>query len=710
MMPDVVRPGGIGKTTVTNFGGIDRRPDAEDWTLMDTENMTPAKWPRLAARKPRMSTSVAKTEDHWISDQFFHSVLAMDDVLLSVRYAGYIYYNYWNMCQASDHGEDTRLCRFGRKVILTKTKQIINLTWPLLGTKATTGELPGSQTAQEGDAWLVGTYGSRHIYVYESGSWVDKEPLVEDLEASVTLLSMEVMDGIYQDAPAEMNTIRLSAGTTGVDFTTKFKPGDAVTISGCAVQPRNNITATVREVKADELRFYENTFRMPGKSVYKVGAGGLIAGSLGQRVLFQVTGWYDDGGTGKVYFTLANNVPEGGWLEFWQASGTVGVDSFDEEGTLIESVTPSDTYDPELVPDGPKPLPFAEEDRTSETGYTEGNVSGITISRKWPELDGIFEHNNRLWGWKDRTIYASNIGDASNWNRFDGLADDAWSVTLQRPEPITGGISVHGLPTFFTEFRRFQVYGSAPAEYQLAEQDCHGVRKGCADAMAVVDGVLYYPSRFGIMADSGGVPESCGQALGGLRLIDAVAGSWGHEYWIAGEVDGDAGGWTDGDDVSLIYDTRSGIWIRDGERRFRSFAQTGGRFAAVQEGAGSGAPNPLTILHGDAPWTGFVGEETISWRLVSNVFTQAEPNRKRVHRIQIRAELATGSGLTVKIRYDSKGTWNTVWTVAGDDRRKSWYLPVLIRRCDHFMLQIEGSGGCVIHSIALETRKGSAVF
>lgn len=718
MLPDVVRPGGIGKTVMTRFGGIDLRPDAEDWTLFDTENMTPAKWPRLAARDPRPESNTERdpVTHMYTEEQYFNTILGVDDVLISVRGDGYIYSNDWRLCQAAEQSPEVRLCRFGRKVIILHTREMINLEWHLLGRKADESELPGSPA--EGDAWVVGDPGDsgQHIWRYEGGAWADKGLLLEPLEASVSLTAMDVVSGLYQNTAADMNTIRLGAGQTGVDFTKKFQPGDAVTISGCTVQPRNNITATVREVSENELRFYENTFTMRGLSIRHVGEGGLIAGSIGMKHLYQVTGFFDDGGSGDVYFTLTNNVAEGGWLEYWSASGEQGISVYDEDGTLQESVTPTDTYDPETIASGPNPLVFEEDTEAAGTGgYTEYNVNGITISKQWPEgLQNVFEHSNRLWGWKDRTIYASNLGDAGNWNRFDGLADDAWSVTIQRPEPITGGISVHGMPTFFTEERRFQVYGSAPAEYQLAEQDCHGVRKGCDRAMAVVDGVLFYPSRFGIMADSGAIPESCSQALGELRLSGAVGGGFGHEYWISGEADGvQSGQISAGDLYTMVYDTRSGIWIRDGEQRFLSFAAAGGRFYGVRKGEGAGAspPNPLTVLHGDAPWQGFfIDEDFVEWRLVTNVFTQEEPNRKRVHRIQIRAELATGSGLTVKIRYDSSGNWNTVWTVAGDNRRKSWYLPVLIRRCDHFMLWIEGSGGCVIHSIALETRKGSAIF
>lgn len=719
MLPDVVRPGGIGKAVVTRFGGLDLRPDAEDWTLMDTENMTPEKWPRLAAREPRPAsdTSPDPVTHSFRAEQFFSSLLGMDEVLISVRNDGYIFYNDWFLCEASKQTPEVRLCRFGRKIIILHTREIINLEWPLLGRQADESDLPGSP--EDGDAWVVGDAedSDQHIWRYESGAWVDKGLLMEPLEAEIEVTSPLICGTTYQGADADMNTIWADVQDSrmpGVPFDTLFHVGDAVTVSGCTRQPRNNQTYVIREISEDKLIFYENVFHGVDRAVYRVGNSTRPE----PGTLYKAAG-YLQGQQSRVYFELpaGTELQFGDELEYcdpnialsgWLAPELPFLLILRGGETIGGPIYPTETYDQAAYPAGGTELIFEAVENLGEgLDYREQR---ITIRRVWPELDGVFEHSNRLWGWKGQTIYASNLGDAANWFRYDGLADDGWSVTLQRPEPITGGISVHGLPTFYTEERRFQVYGSAPSEYQLAEQDCHGVRRGCAGAMAVVDGVLYYPSRFGIMADSGAIPESCSQALGELRLTDAAGGGFGHEYWISGVADGQNERFAVGDVYTLIYDNRSGIWIRDGEERFLSFAAAGGRFFAVQE-AETGQPNPLIVLHGDSPWQGFFVEEgLVAWRLLTNVFTQEEPNRKRVHRIQLRAELGDSAELTIRILYDSGGTWETVWAVDGTGVRRSWYLPVLIRRCDHFQLLIEGTGPCVIHSLALETRKGSAIF
>ena len=65
-----------------------------------------------------------------------------------------------------------------------------------------------------------------------------------------------------------------SITTTGTAF--PFREGDAVTISGCTVEPKNNLTIIIREISEDgkTLSFYENSFTIPEgeESVTETGA------------------------------------------------------------------------------------------------------------------------------------------------------------------------------------------------------------------------------------------------------------------------------------------------------------------------------------------------------------------------------------------------------------------------------------------------------
>ena len=54
--------------------------------------------------------------------------------------------------------------------------------------------------------------------------------------------------------------------------------------------------------------------------------------------------------------------------------------------------------------------------------FTEGSeAAGITIARPMPDIHYICEHENRLWGVGGDAIYASALGDPTNFNVFDGL-------------------------------------------------------------------------------------------------------------------------------------------------------------------------------------------------------------------------------------------------------------------------------------------------
>ena len=113
----------------------------------------------------------------------------------------------------------------------------------------------------------------------------------------------------------------------------------------------------------------------------------------------------------------------------------------------------------------------------------------------------------------------------------------------------------------------------------------------------------------------------------------------------------------------------------------------------------------------------YSGQETYhSSELVTNDYTLQQPNRKRVHRVQIRVRVSgmTRQSLGVSIMYDSSDTWETLYVIhpkgSTMNKKESFYIPVLPRRCDHFRLRFSGDAHWAIESLALELRQGSAIF
>jgi len=699
MLPDIVKGSGIRKVTQVRFGGYDRRPEAGDGTFYDTLNLTTEQYPLLASRGNWYKWA-GSTED-------VEAVYGTDHALIWVEHRDQLYYNGWLLSRIRDGIAHREIVQFGRKAVITGDNLLLDLTWPLLGIVEDPDDLP---EGTEGDAWAVGdaeaapgsTGWAKEIYVYTDGAWAAVGPLLQELEAEATLQNAYVGNGSYQDEPAEMNTIY----SPGAGFDQMFRAGDAVTISGCTAQPGNNQTLIIREVTPDALRFYEFSFNLPGQSVYTVPAGGLPMRTQGMvRIVYKGIGDFNDGGTGKALFVLP----------FDLAAGTKLIQTLMPDGTPRVSIQPYsnpefvylaipvDTVQPAEIQ---RDLQFVATEDQEQEGYYEGTV---TIRRSMPEMDVIFEGSNRLWGCKGSDIYASKLGDPSNWYHFDGTADDSWSLRVQSPGAFTGAICHDGYPTFFKERKRYKIYGTQPSEYQVAELDCNGVKAGCSKSLQVVAGVLYYLSPCGVMADSGALPRTCGEELGPDAVYtDAAAGvadTWYHISMLP------AGGTAH---EHFVLDTACGIWLRLGPNYIQSFVQAAGQLyglTGIETGDAQAEPELWSFrapsLGGAEDWELL---EMPYWMAETNDYVQEDPNRKRIHRVQIRARLDDGAKLEIGVKYDSEENWRTVKTVTGDGRKQSWYIPVRLRRCDHFRLRFRGwDGGCVLHSLALETMHGSAV-
>lgn len=724
MLPDIVKQSGIRKSTQVSFGGIDLRPEAADGTFAKTVNMTSDKSPVMASRPKRRETYQEGQVQVCVMQSMGDGIICNID--------GFLYYNMIGIGAAGIQG-DTEIIPFGHKFILPWTKEIVDLTVIPKGWKAGQAALP--QNAAEGDAWLLPNQSGvqtdpDELWVRKDGAWVNTGPIIKSLEASATISSLqaEFMCGTYQGEEAAWNTIR--CWDSDVKLGDLFKPGDAVTITGCKNQPWNNQTLVIREINRGELRFYENSFKQaylgrrlfyPDDFVLENSQWFRVVGEElpeDDRKYFQIDSTIKSNATSDIdapdlalYFRpeIWNTGTSGNMIVafyHWDQQN----DTYTYYGAATCHVNdPEDPQNPvsgdiedlEFEPLEKHPLSTHPAHSADEHYYEDS----IKISREWPEgLKGLFANANRLWGWCGHQIRCSKLGDPSNWDFFDGTAEDSWAVDVHDPDKFTGGISAHGYPTIFTEHKRFRIYGSQPDAFQLSEQDCNGVREGCAKSMVTFDGALYYVSRVGVMQDTGAAPVCVSEALGLLRLKDAVAGGHQKRYYVTGKDEA-------GTLHNLILDTRNGVWIDEGSRRVESYAVTHGLMHEA-EFTGSGDNVVMTIW---ARGTGSpLGDEStveqIDSVLETNDYTMNYANRKRVHRVQLRFVIGSGSSLAVAIQYDGDGTWHAVKTITGDGKKKSVYLPVIPHRCDHFRLKFTGSGEWELYSLALDLKQGSAMF
>lgn len=532
-LPSMIHADGIQKYRQTQFGGYDHTLGAGNGALWDMENMTGELHPLLSPRRRR-----------WIAGQLEKpNGLYAHDGLFWVDGDGFY-------AQGERKGTVTdcrkRFASLGAYIVILPDKAYYNR--------------------------LTGEFGS--------------------LEAEWSGAAV-IQDGSFAQEEAKANTIRAE----GADWAARFRAGDGVTISGCAVHPENNKTAVIREIDGDELRFYENVF-------------------------------------------------------------TIG-----------------------------------------EGGDSEGAVS---VKRCVPELEFICENENRLWGCKGDTIYACKLGDIFNWNVFDGVATDSYAVDVGSAGDFTGCCAYLGYPIFFKEEHIYKVYGSKPANFQVMGSASLGIETGSAGSVSIAGETLFYLARTGICAYTGGIPQSVAAPFGTQRFRAAVGGSDGKRYFVSMEDQ-------DGDWHLFVYDTQRGLWHREDGREMVGFAWDGELYfldaqgTLWMDGTARSAPEGCE-REGPVEWS-------VEWADFyeysgSSSSSAAIPQEKGIGKLLLRLELDEESVADILIQFDSDGAWRTVRSLDAHSKR-SWYLPIVPRRCDHFRIRLEGIGGCRVYSLTREVYTGS---
>lgn len=335
---------------------------------------------------------------------------------------------------------------------------------------------------------------------------------------------------------------------------------------------------------------------------------------------------------------------------------------------------------------------FVLEGEDGTNAYTEEGA--IAFTRSVPDMDIIFENDNRLWGCKGSTIYASKLGDPFNWNVFDGVETDAWSSPVLSEGDFTGGISYGGYPMFFKEKSVCKVYGTVPSEFRVMETAMIGVRDGCGCSLAVAGDTLFYLSRAGVCAYTGGVPTVIStNVFPHETLRNAVGGSDMVKYYLSCE-DGDGKG------VLLVYDTQRRMWHKEDDERVVGWAFDEG-VLYFMDADGTVFTEGLCGTMPD----GFTEEEAaaIEWTAEFGDFTVGSPNKKAVSKIEIRAEVE--GTMYVYLRYDG-----AEWIKAGEietQTKTSVCLPILPRRADHYHMKLCGTGKCTVFSVARSFYIGS---
>lgn len=485
-----------------------------------------------------------------------------------------------------------------------------------------------------------------------------------------------------------------------VDWRTLVRVGDLVSVLGGTVAA-NNKRARVRAVSETEITFDAGTFTPA--SMQRI----TLTRALVEPVIEQVG-----------FVEPMNIAVEGVLVRFQDGTyggefargNTIWAESFVWEQTRLR-VGDAVTISGSSEPGNNQTIIIREMDgqalRFYEESFTPTGQERIFIQRAVPDMDGIFTHENRLWGWKGNTIYASKLGDPLNFDVFDGLSTDSWRVEMDGPGDIIGAIVYQGYPTFFKEERVYRVYGDRPSQYRVMEVSAMGVHPECGESLAIAGDTLFYVSRNGVTAFSGGYSRDAHQTFGELRIRQARAASDGRRYYLAANY-GDTGDtW-----ALFVYDTVWDVWFREDWPEIKYFAlDRGGLFALNAQG--------LLWLDGHATRIpqGAVREGPIESECVFNDFTGANwqagrstgnPNRKGTSKLLLRVTMDEGATLKVMMTFDGEESQPlTVKELTGRGRKQSFYLPIIPRRSDHYRIILLGTGDWTLDSLTREEYAGS---
>lgn len=321
---------------------------------------------------------------------------------------------------------------------------------------------------------------------------------------------------------------------------------------------------------------------------------------------------------------------------------------------------------------------------------TNGVEAGaVTIKRNVPNLTVVTESNNRLWGAEGNTIFASALGDPTNFYTYDGLDTDSYAVAVASEGVFTGCCGFGNSVLFWKEDKLHKILGAYPSQYTLYEYNVPGVKRGSENSLVNVNEVIYYHGREGVYRYSGGSPELISENFGLRRFQEAAAGAEGDRYYISMQdvTSKEWGLW--------VYDILRGIWLQEDESQGVDFAYNEGKLYYISGDGGLMCVNPDE------------SDEAVAWSATTTRMDETYHNRKCYSRITLRADIPAGAWLQVEISCDGE-PFKTVYT-DHDTRARVRDIPILPRGCDYFRIRLLGEGPVIIRSMVREYRLSNAV-
>lgn len=329
------------------------------------------------------------------------------------------------------------------------------------------------------------------------------------------------------------------------------------------------------------------------------------------------------------------------------------------------------------------------------------NVTNLILRRRVPQFDYVCESQNRIWGCrygKDplegtgfvNQLSASALGDPKNWELYEGISTDSYSVSMGSDGGWTGAISLNGVPCFFKEGILHRISGSIPTSFSTVTTSCRGVDAGDARSLQRVEQYLAYKCHEDILLYSGSTFSSIGKKLGQTTLARDTdfATVHGTRYYIGIH-----------DDGIYVYDFEKGIWLKESIRDVVDAMSTDEELYFLMR-----TDTGYDLMRQSHEADGAKSE--VRWSATFGAWGYDTKQHKYLTRFDLRMQMAQGSSMIVELQYDHDGVWHKVGELRSKTVR-SFMLPVMPRRCDHVQLRLTGRGKCKMISLARILELGS---
>ena len=345
--------------------------------------------------------------------------------------------------------------------------------------------------------------------------------------------------------------------------------------------------------------------------------------------------------------------------------------------------------------------------------YTEGRrmesfrvvcIKNAVISKPFPAMDFVVEHNNRLWGCSsgNHEIYCSKLGSAVEWGNYDGISTDAWAATIGSDGDFTGACVYADSVLFFKENCVHIVYGTKASNFTVSTIRLRGVQKESGGSLCISGGLLYYKAPEGVYCFNGSAAQRIDSKLGGDISETAVMTADGR-YIVMAASDG----------TVYLYDKRYSAWYERRLDNVCSAHEINGRLYAVTKD-GNGKMNLVRL----------VGTEDDFKMQSENSFEAVSGNigRGKVYGIykKLRAYMLHGGNvgkateISIYVSSD-RGEWKKAFVSDGTetDSEKIITAPMIPLRCRTLKIKISGKVSnetyLLLYGIYLDSEKGSEI-